>query len=325
MLKPREVARRIGLVVVLVLSFALAPLAAEAQQADKARRIGWLSGRTPTTESFLQGLRELGWIEGRNLFIERRYAKGDVSRLPDLAAELVSLQVEIIVAGDSAAIDPAREATKTLPIVMTVSGDPVEQGFVVSLGRPGGNITGLSVVSPELAGKRLELLKESVPGLGRVAVLGPFIHPDWQAMKVATATLGVQLQALMLRSPKEIEGAVHLAAKERAGGLIVLPSPLTNSWRVQLVALAARTRLPAVYPLREYVEVGGLMAYGPSIPNMQRRAASYVDRILKGAKPGDLPVEQPTKFDLVINLKTAKDLGLTIPQTLLLRADHVIE
>jgi len=302
-----------------------APVVGEAQQADKARRIGWLSIRAQTSTAFLQGLHDLGWIEGRNLVIERRYAGNDPSRLPGLAAELVHLHVEIIVAGDSAAIPSARKATQTLPIVMTVTGDPVEQGYVVGLGRPGGNITGLSAVSPELAGKRLELLKESVPRLGRVAVVGPPAHPDWQAMKVATATLGVQLQALTLQSPEEIEGAFQLATRERAGGLIVLPSPRTNNYREKIVALAPRTRLPAVYPIREYVEVGGLMAYGPSLPDMYRRAAGYVDKILKGAKPGDLPVEQPTKFELVINLKTAKALGLTIPQTLLQRADQVIE
>jgi len=317
--------RLIGLAVVLAISLTLAPFGAEGQQADKARRIGWLSMGTPTTPSFLQGLRELGWIEGRNLVIERRDAKGDLSRLPNLAAELARLPVEIIIAGDSFVIDSARKATNTLPIVMTVSGDPVGLGFVESLARPGSNITGLTNISPELAGKRLELLKESVPRLGRVVVLGHPKHPDWQPMNVAAATLGVQLKALMLQSPEDFESAFQLAARERAGGLIVLPFPLTNTNAVKLVALAARTRLPAVYPLRRYVEVGGLMAYGPSISDMYRQAASFVDKILKGAKPADLPVERPTKFELAINLQTAKALGLTIPQTLLLRADQVIE
>jgi putative ABC transport system substrate-binding protein len=195
----------------------------------------------------------------------------------------------------------------------------------VSLGRPGGNITGLTNISPELAGKRLELLKESVPRLGRVAVLGTPPHPDWQAMAVATAALGVQLQAVKVGSPEEFEDAFQLAARERVGGLIVLPSPLTNRHLGTLVALAARTRLPAMYPLREYAHAGGLMVYGPSIPDMYRRAATYVDKILKGAKPADLPVEQPTRFELVINLTTAKALGLTIPQSILVRADEVIQ
>ena len=317
--------RLIGLAVILALGLTLAPLADEAQQADKVRRIGWLSLGTATSVTFLQGLRELGWIERQNLVIERRSAEGDLARLPDLAAELVRLRVEIIVAGDSAAIRPASLATKTLPIVMTVSGDPVGSGFVVSLGRPGGNVTGLTNVSPELAGKRLELLKEFVPQLRRVAVLGEPPHPDWQTMGVATAALGVQLRALKVGRREEFDDAFQLAFRERAGGLIVLPSPLTNLHRNMLVTLAERTRLPAVYPLREYTEVGGLMAYGPSIPEMYRRAATYVDKILKGAKPADLPVEQPTRFELVINLKTAKALGLTIPQSLLIRADQVIE
>ena len=320
--------RLIGLAVALSLSLFLAPLAAEgqeAQQSAKVRKIGWLSGLVPPTRPFLQGLRELGWIERQNLIIERRSAEGNLARLPDLAAELVRLRVEIIVAGDSAAIDPARQATKTLPIVMTVSGDPVGAGFVVSLGRPGGNITGLTNVSPELAGKRLELLREFVPRLGRVAVLGEPRHPDWQALAAATAALGVQLQTLKVSSRDEFDDAFNLAASQGAGGLIVLPSPLTNLSRTRLVALAKSSRLPAVYALREYVEAGGLIAYGPNIPAMYHRAASYVDKILKGAKPADLPVEQPTKFELVINLKTAKALGLTIPQTLLLRADQVIE
>jgi putative tryptophan/tyrosine transport system substrate-binding protein len=320
--------RPIGLAVALALSLSLAPLAAEAQEAQqsaKVRKIGWLSGVVPPTPPFLHGLRELGWIERQNLIIERRSAEGNLERLPDLAAELVRLRVEIIVAGDSAAIDPARQATKTLPIVMTVSGDPVGAGFVVSLGRPGGNITGLTNVSPELAGKRLELLKEFVPRLGRVAVLGEPRHPDWQTLAAATAALGVQLQPLKVSSRDEFEDAFHLAASQGAGGLIVLPSPLTNLSRTRLVALAKSSRLPAVYALREYVEAGGLIAYGPNIPAMYHRAATYVDKILKGVKPADLPIEQPTKFELVINLKTAKALGLTIPQTLLLRADQVIE
>jgi putative ABC transport system substrate-binding protein len=321
--------RRIGLAVVLALCLFAAPLvdgAQESQQSGKVRRIGWLAGVVdPRSTPFLQGLRELGWIEGQNFVLEVRSAKGNLARLPDLAADLVRLQVEIIVAGDSSAIDPARKATKTLPIVMTVSGDPVGAGFVASLSHPGGNITGLSNISPELAGKRLELLKELVPRLSRVAVLGRESHSDWQAMAAATAASGVQLQPLKVSSRDEFEDAFHRAAKQGAGGLIVLPSPLTNSSLTRLVALAKSTRLPGMYPLRDYAEAGGLIAYGPNIPAMYHRAANYVDKILKGAKPADLPVEQPTKFELVINMKTAKALGLTIPQTLLLRADQIIE
>jgi putative ABC transport system substrate-binding protein len=321
--------RRIGLAVVLALSV-LAPLATGAQeyrapQSEKVRKIGWLSGVIAPTAQFLQGLQELGWIERQNLIIERRFAEGNPARLPDLAAELVRLRVEIIVAGDSSAIGPARQATKTLPIVMTVSGDPIGAGFIASLGRPGGNITGLTNVSPELAGKRLELPKEVVPRLSRVAVLGEPHHPDWQSMAVATTALGVQLQPLKVGSRDEFEDAFHRAVRQGAGGLVVLPSPLTNLSRTRLVTLAKSSRLPAMCPLREYAEAGGLIAYGPNIPAMCHRAAHYVDKILKGAQPADLPVEQPTKFELVINLKTAKALGLTIPQTLLLRADQVTE
>jgi putative ABC transport system substrate-binding protein len=317
--------RLIGLAVVLALPLLLAPLASGAQQADEARRIGWLALNFPPNASFLQGLLELGWIEGQNLRIESRLAGGDRARLPDLANELLRLRVEIIVAGDSAAIGPARQVTKTLPIVMTVSGDPVMRGFVASLGRPGGNVTGLANLSPELVGKRLELLRELVPRLKRVAVLGEPDHLDWRPMDVATATVGVQLQALKVGNREGFEGAFQLATSKRAEGLVVLPSPLTNTYMRTLVGLAAKTRLPAVCPLRQYAEVGGLIAYGPSIPELHRRAATYVDRILRGAKPADLPVEQPTKFELVINLKTAKALGLTIPQSVLIRADQLIE
>jgi putative tryptophan/tyrosine transport system substrate-binding protein len=317
--------RLIGLAVVLALGLALAPLAAEAQQADPVRRIGWLSSVGTTPVTFLEALQELGWIERQNLAIERRFAGGNPERLTDLAAELVRLRVEIIVAGDSAAIAPARQATKTLPIVMTVSGDPVAAGWVVSLARPGGNITGLSNISPELASKRLQLLKEIVPRLSRVAVLGEPNHPDWPATSAASVTLGVQLQALKVDRRDAFETALELAARDRAGGLIVLPSPLTNANRIVLVNLANSARLPSVYALRQYAAAGGLLSFGPSIPAMYRRAASYVDKILKGAKPADLPVEQPTKFELVINLKTARALGLTIPPSVLLQADQVIQ
>jgi putative ABC transport system substrate-binding protein len=229
------------------------------------------------------------------------------------------------VAGDAAVISTAKQATSTIPIVMTVSGDPVGAGHVASLARPGGNITGLSNLSPQLAGKRLEFLTEVVPALSRLAVLGPPGHPDWPELAAATQAVGVQLLAFKVHLPEEFGGAFEAAARERAAALTVLPSPLTNRYRRRLVDLAAQHRLPAMYPLKEYVQGGGLMAYRPSIPDLYRRAATYVDKVLKGAKPADLPVEQPMKFELVINLKTAQALGLTIPPTLLFLADEVIQ
>ena len=317
----------VWLVVLALTSFRLA----DAQQQKRVPRIGFLSfmGRpnssVPSIEAFRIGLRDLGYVEGQNIVIEYRYAEGKLDRLPDLAAELVRLKVEVIVAGDSATIPFAAQATRSIPIVMSVSNDPVGAGYVASLARPGGNITGLSNVSVDLAGKRLELLKEVVPKLSRVAVLGPPRNPDWTEFVNAAATMGIKLQTLKVQDSKEFEGAFELARRERAAGLIVLPSPLTNSYRKQIVALAAKSRLPAMYPLKEYVEEGGLIAYGPYIPEMHRRAATYVDKILKGAKPAELPVEQPTKFEFAINLKTAKQIGLTISQSVLFRADKVIK
>jgi putative ABC transport system substrate-binding protein len=315
-------------------SFLLAlGLPAEAQQPAKIRRIGWLSFRTGPSERFqklphdrfLQGLREQGWVEGQNLIIERRYAKRKAESLPLLAAELVNLRVEVIVVASSVAIRPAAQATRTIPIVMITSGDPVGRGYVASLARPGGNITGLSNVSPDLAVKRLELLKEAVSKLPRVAVLGPEASTVWEEIEVAASAMGIKLKILKIRRLEELEGALEVAKMERAAGLIVLPSSLINSYRERIVAFAAKSRLPAMYSLRGYVQAGGLMAYGPNLPEMSHRAAYYVDKILKGAKPADLPVEQPTKFELVINLRTAKALGLKIPAHLLMEADKVIE
>jgi ABC-type uncharacterized transport system substrate-binding protein len=321
-----------GFLMTVVISLLTHP--AEAQQPAKIRRMGWLSTRSGPSEPgfnklgydrFLQGLREQGWVEGQNLIIERRYAKGKAESLPHLAAELVSLRAEVIVAAESAAIRHAAQATRTIPIVMTVHGDPVGEGYIASLARPGGNITGLSNVSPDLAGKRLELLKEAVPKLPRVAVLGGKPTPGWKEIEIAASAMGIKLETLKVQSPEQFEGAFEVARMERAAGLIVLPSTLTNSHRERIVALASKSRLPAMYALRGHVEAGGLMAYGPNVPEMYYRAAYYVDKILKGAKPADLPVEQPTKFELVINLKTAKGLGLKIPAHLLMEADQVIE
>ena len=303
---------------------------AEAQQPKKVPRIALLAFGTseadrPREQPFLQGLRDLGWIEGQNISIERRYANESYNQLPDIAAELVRLRVDVIVVRSSVAIRPVTQATKTIPIVMVVSGGPVEAGLIDSLARPGGNITGLTNISPQLAGKRLELLKEAVPGVSSVAVLGPPDHQDWKEFAFAAPQLGVRLQALRVQKADQFEKALEAARRERAKALIVLPSPTTNSHREQIVSLAAKGRLPAMYGVVAYVTVGGLMSYGPSLPALNRRAAYYVDRILKGAKPADLPVEQPTKFELIINLKAAKQIGLIIPQKVLVRADKVIK
>ena len=303
---------------------------AEAQQPTKAPRIGLIFFRAsaadrPGQQPFLEGLRDLGWIEGQNIAIERRYANADSNRLRDIAADLVRLKVDVIVVRDSVAIRPVMPATKTIPIVMAVSGDPVETGLIDSLARPGGNITGLTNVSPQLAGRRLELIKEAVPGISRVAVLGPPDHPDWKEFAFAAQQQKVRLQTLRIERVDQFEKAFEAAKRERAKALIVLPSYLTNFHHDQIVDLAAKGRLPAMYGTSAYVAVGGLMSYGPNIPALHRRTAYYVDRILKGAKPADLPVEQPMKFEFVINLKTANQLGLTIPQSVLFRADKVIK
>jgi len=302
---------------------------AEAQQAKKIPRIGLLNFGPAEDyrrqQPFLAGLRDLGWVEGQNIAIERGYANESHNQLLDIATELVRLRVDVIVALDSVAIRPAMLATATIPIVMVVSGDPVEAGLIDSLARPGGNVTGLSNVSPHLAGKRLELLKETVPGVSKVAVLGPLTHEDWKEIAFAALQQKVRLQTLQVREPEEFEKAFEAARTKRAKALIVLPSPTTNSYPEKIVSLAAKYRLPAMYGLSSYVTVGGLMSYAPSLRALYRRAAYYVDRILMGVKPADLPVEQPTKFELVINLKTAEDLGLTIPPLVLMRAERVIK
>jgi putative ABC transport system substrate-binding protein len=313
-----------------------AACAAEAQQAAKIARIGYLRsslGDNPhPPEAFRQGLRDLGYVEGRNLVIEYREADGKAERLLARAAELVALKVDVIVASGTLAALAAKQATRTLPIVFSPAGDPVGSGLVTSLARPGGNVTGLSAFAPELVGKRLELLKQAVPGVGRVAVLwqpGAFgERTEKDTLKradVAARDLGVPLQFVEARGPADFARAFSDMTRARAGALTVLASNMFNSERRRLVDLAAEKRLPAVYSAREIVEAGGLMSYGPSLAELNRRAATYVDRILKGTKPADLPVEQPTKFELIINLKTAKALGLTIPQSVLARADEVIQ
>src|SRR5215470_11406715 len=312
-----------------------APLAAEAQQAGKVHRIGYLTGGLSTDrphliEAFRQGFRELGWVEGQNIVIEYRYAGGRFDRLPDLAAELVRLKVDIIVAVATPASAAAKNATGTIPIVGISLGDPVGTGLIASLARPGGNVTGVSYsVGVETIGKGLELLKEIVPNVRRVAILSnpgnPLHAPAVRDVKVAARSLGVQLQLLEARGPTEFDGAFAAMAKERVGGLLVVADTMFNLHRARLVELAAKSRLPAAYGTRDAVEAGGLMSYGPSLPDLFRRGATYVDKILRGAKPADLPVEQPTKFELVINLKTAKALGLTTPRALLGRADGLIQ
>jgi putative ABC transport system substrate-binding protein len=306
---------------------------AYAQQAEKIARIGYLNASSPPAvahrkEAFLQGLRELGYVEGKNIIIEYRYAEGKPDRLSALAAELVRLKVDVIVTGGSANTRTAKEATATIPIVMAQDTDPIGNGFVASLARPGGNITGLSRVAPELSGKQLELLKETVPRLSRVAVFGTSTTPAniqiRREIELVAGALGVKFQYLEVQGSKDIEIAFREANKWRADAGLVRGGPVLNSHRTQVADLAAKSRLPAIYDRRDYVEDGGLMSYGVSFTDLDRRAATYVDKILKGAKPGELPVEQPRKFEFFINLKAARQIGLTIPPNVLVRADRVI-
>jgi putative ABC transport system substrate-binding protein len=280
-------------------------------------------------EAFRQGLRELGYVEGENIVIEYRYADEKAERLPGLAAELVYLKVDVIVAAGTIAVRSAKNATKAIPIVMTSSGDPIATGLVVSLAQPGGNITGLSQMSPDLSAKRLELLKEVIPSISRVAVVwnptGPVDKLVFEETETAAPAFRIKVQSLEVRNPNDIDSAFAAAARERANALITFGSPLIVDHRARIVELAAKSRLPAIYEGREFADAGGLMSYGPSLPDLFRRAAAYVDKILKGAKPADLPVEQPRKFELIINLKAAKQIGLTIPQSVLYRADKVIK
>jgi len=322
---------------VLGLGALATPRAAVAQQASTAR-IGWLApeSRPDALNPFRQALKDLGWVEGGNLAIEQRYAHGIAERYPELAAELVRLKVDILVTDGSPATKAAQRATTTTPIVF-VSGDPIAQGFVASLSRPGGNLTGVAIITGDLNPKRIELLKQAVPGLARLAILedqsamglaptGARLAGSWQAIEAASRQLGIQpTPARGVRKPDDLDGTFALAVKERAGGILVLPSAFFSSQTQRIVSLAARSRLPAIYEHQSFVEAGGLMSYGPSHRDTFRRIAEYVDKILKGGKPADLPVEQPTKIELVINLKTAKALGLALPQSLLGRADRVIE
>jgi putative ABC transport system substrate-binding protein len=309
-------------------------LPTQAQQPKKVPRIGvlWLYSpdiASPFAEAFRQGLRGLGYIEGQNIALEERWAEGRLDRLPSLAAELVRLNIDIIVTASTPAAQAAQQATKSIPIVLTLVSDPVESGLVGSLARPGGNVTGLSLMHPDLTGKRLELLKEVIPKLSRVAVLSnpanPSIPPLLRETEAAARALGIQLQVFEVRNPTEFDSAFSAMTRDRAGALVVLPDGTFQNERRRIAALAAKGRLPAMYAWREAVDAGGLMAYGASLPDIFRRAAVYVDKILKGTKPADLPVEQPKKFEFIVNLKAAKQIGLTIPPNVLARADKVIK
>jgi len=332
-LKSKIQNRKLVGIVTLIVTFALFGAVAQAQQPAKVPRIGFLSGVSPSavssrTEAFRRGLRELGYVEGKNVIIEWRYAEGKRERVGDLAAELVRLKVDVIVTAGAGSTRSAKEATATIPIVMAQVNDPVGTGLVANLARPGGNITGQSAMAPEISGKLLELLKEIVPRLSRVAVLGSSTQPghaqSLRATELAAGTLGVQLQYLDVLGSKDVETAFQAASKGRADAVLVLTSHVATSQRTQITDLAVKNRLPAIYPWPEFVEDGGLMTYSVSSTDLFRRAATYVDKILKGAKPADLPVEQPTKFEFIINLKAAKQIGLTIPPNVLARADKVI-
>jgi putative ABC transport system substrate-binding protein len=329
----KDMIRKVSTLTLGALLFALCSFA-QAQQSRKVPRIGFLNASSFSSvagrvEAFRQGLRELGYMEKENVIVEYRNAEGRQDRLTELADELVRLGVEIIVAGGTASTRTAKGATKTIPIVMTNVSDPVALGFAASLSRPGGNVTGLSTLAPELSGKRLELLKEIIPNLSRVTVIGDSTNPgNAQALKEtesAAAAFRVQLQHyLEIRDARDIEAAFRAAARAHADAVLALTSAVLFSERTEVAGLALKNRVPVVYGQPEYVEAGGLMSYGTSISDLYRRAASYVDRILKGANPGELPIEQPTKFELVINLKAAKQIGLTIPPNVLARADRVI-
>ena len=325
----------IGCIVTLILSLLTVPPAADAQQPAKIPRVGWLSdgigagARSHLHEAFLHGLRDLGYVEGENLIMERRDAEGQLERLPELAAQLVGLKVDVIVTWSVPGTRAAQRATSTIPIVMAQAGDPVRTGLVASLARPGGNVTGLSTMSSDIAGKQLQLLKEAAPKISRVAVLyNPTFLASVMGMREAQAAgpaLGLAILPMEVHTSDELEDQFAVMTSVHVDALLTLGDPFASTHQRRILDFAAKSQLLALYFWREFVEAGGLMSYGPSLPDMFRRAAYYVDRILKGAKPAELPVEQPTKFELVINLKTAKALGLTIPPTLLFQADEVIQ
>jgi putative tryptophan/tyrosine transport system substrate-binding protein len=321
----------VGCLVTLTLSLLTVPLAAVAQPPGKVYRIGYLGTNPPPAhqwEALLDGLRERGYSEGRNLLFEHRFSEGHAECFPEFAAEMVRLRVDCIIAITTPAALAAKHATPTIPIVIPTAIDPVGTGLVASLARPGGNLTGLSVLAPELNGKRLELLKEVVPGMNRVAVFWNAANPAnasaWHETQAAALALGLRLHSQDVQGTQDFEGALAFTALAPPDALFVLDDALIGMYRRQIAEFATQQHLPSMFASREPVVAGGLMSYGPSLPDLFRRAATYVDKILTGTKPADLPVEQPMKFELVLNLKTAKDLGLTIPPTLLYRADEVI-
>ena len=307
------------------------PLVARAQQAVKVYRVGFFSAgsEAPSDFVFSDALRELGWIEGKNIIIEPLYAENRIDRLPELAAELVYRNVDLIVAPGTLAPLAAKRATTTIPIVMAAAGDPLGSGLVVSLAHPGGNVTGLSLMAPDLGGKRLQMVKELLPAVSRVAVVwnaaNPYSALVFKETQDAGQSLGIQIQSAEVRDPNDFDGAFAAAIGEHADAIITVEDPLTVNYRRQIADFAIKSRLPTMHGIKEFIVVGGLMSYGANIPDLFRRSAGYVDRILKGEKPADMPVEQPTKFEFVINLNTAKALGLTVPPTLLATADEVIE
>jgi putative ABC transport system substrate-binding protein len=325
--------RKAGVLLILIVVVLLAvAVVADAQQTKKIPRIGYLAGdpRAPSHEAFRQGLRDLGYVEGQTILIEWRFAEDKPDRFRELAAELVRLKVDVIVAANAAALGALKQATTTIPIVLeSYGGDPVADGIVTSFARPGGNITGVTPLDPELSGKQLELLKETLPKLSRLAAMW---KPDdsgsslqWHETQTAATTLGIQLLSLEVRTSGEVDKAIETATRGRVDALLVVRNPLFYVLRKRIVTLAEKSRLPGMYPSSEFVDAGGLMSYAANNDAQYRRAATYVDKILKGSKPADLPIEAPTKFELVINLKAAKQIGLTIPQRVLTRADKVIK
>ena len=319
---------RAYVIVTLVLGVLAGPLAADAQPPGKVYRVGVVIGGLPLQRSLVEGLGALGYVEGKNITFEYKFWDGRPEHFPQLVAELIDQRVDVIVSSSTPAVRAAKKATSTIPIVMAGLTDPVGAGLIDSLARPGGNITGLTNIFTELSAKRLDLLKEAVPRLSRVAVVWNPTHPGqtlaFKDTEGAGKVLGVTVLSMEVRRPEDFDRAFTAIVTKRADGLQVLPDPLTSLHRRQIAHFALKKRLPAMYAAREWAEAGGLMAYGPSFPDLWRQAAVYVDKILKGAKPANLPVEQPTKFELVINLKTAKTLGLTLPQSILIRADEVI-
>jgi len=326
--------KALTLIAAFTLSVLLTPPATEAQQRAHLPRVGYLGTSSASLEpelvkAFREGLRDLGYVEGQNILIEYRWAEGNYQRFPDLVADLVNLKMDLILTAGTPGALAAKRATQTIPIVMAVTGDAVGTGLVSSLARPGGNLTGLTTMVPDLEGKRLEILREVVPKLTTLVVLlntaNPLTAIQWKETKISAETLGIQLHPVELRRPEEFKDAFAKVARQRPDGITMVADRFLLAHRMQIVDFVAKARLPAIYPYRDFVVAGGLMSYSPSYEDLFRRSASYVDKILKGAKPSDLPIEQPTKFELLVNMKTAKTLGVPIPPLLLLRADHVVE